>query len=286
MKKIFRGLLAAILAPALAFLTLPALAQQATTGQYGTSYITASFYGQWVTQVTSSPVAPNNWGLAAGGGTYTLTVANGAWSVTQPGGVPFQAITTSTPILVGSAAAGDQETVTPSSVSGCSLVYTSPTGCTFTATFTYGHGPGTVIRSADNGISEAIYDVGLHGGGMVYWVIDPGQVTLSLASQTTSAGSVNIPTRSIVTSATARVNVTITGCSGGWGLGFTSADEFAATNTTLTAGTTTDSSTIKTPVNTGASAAALPIIYCTTGDATAGAVHPHFEGYKLVAPLS
>lgn len=284
MKKIIRSL---FIVAALALVPALAQAQQAVTGQYGTNTIIASYYGQWNTAVTQSPVLPSNWGLAAGGGTYTLNVANGAWATTQPGGVPFQAITTSTPILVGSAAAGDQETVTPSSVSGCTLVYTSPVGCSFTATFTYGHGPGTPLRSADFGIAEAINDVGLHGGGNVYWVIDPGQVTLNTGGATTSAGSVNIPTRSTITVATARVNITITGCSGGWSLGITggTGTDFTAANTTLTAGTTTDSSTLSTPV-TKSVAAALPTIFCTTANATAGAVHPHYEGIKQVAPQS
>lgn len=284
MKKMFRGFLAGILALALLALVPAATLAQQSTGQYGTSFIIASFYGQWSTQVTSSPVAPSNWGISAGGGTYTLTVANGAWAVTQPGSVPFQAITTSTPLLVGSAAAGDQETVTPSSVAGCSLVYNSPTGCSFTATFTYGHGPGTVVRSADNGIAEAINDVALHGGGMVYWVIDPGVLTLNTGGLNTTAGSVSIPTRSMVMSATARVTTTIGTCAGGWSLGWSTGTEFTAANTTLTAGTTTDSSTITLPAI--VAAATIPIVHCTTSNASAGAVHPHFEGYKLVAPLS
>lgn len=281
MKKIIRSLL--VLA---ALALVPALARaQTSTGQYGTSYIIASYYGQWYGQVTQSPVVPNNWGLAAGAGTYTLQVANGAWATTQPGGVPFQAITTSTPILVGSAAAGDQETVTPSSVSGCSLVYTSPTGCSFTATFSFGHGPGTPLRSADNGIAEAIFDVGLHGGGQVYWVIDPGQVTLNTGGANTTLGSVNIPTRSTVLVATARVNVTIGTCAGGWSLGESTGTEFGAANTNLTAGSNTDTSTLATPFIDNL-AAAPPIAHCTTSNASAGAIHAHFEGIKLVAPQS
>ena len=139
------------------------------------------------------------------------------------------------------------------------------------------------VISGDQGVQEAINDASLNGGGLVYWQIDPGVITLNTAGQSTSLGSVKIPTRSVVTSATARVSTTITGCTGGWSLGYSTGTEFASANTTLTVGTTTDSSTLV-PNYVFNAASALPVAFCTTAAASAGAIHAHIVGYKLAAP--
>ncbi|HLZ90211.1 MAG TPA: hypothetical protein VKQ28_00750 [Candidatus Acidoferrum sp.] len=186
------------------------------------------------------------------------------------------------------------ETVTPTAYSSVTAPAGYPGGqngtcASVTATFANTHGtslaPNQVIPS-DQGIQEAINDAALNNGGIVWWKIDPGIVTLSTGAPTTSLGSVNIPARSIVMSATARVTTTIATCAGGWSLGLTggTGTDLTAANTTLTAGTTTESSTIKTPVNTAAIAAGVPTAFCTTSNASAGALHAHIEGYKLVAP--
>ncbi|HXX16120.1 MAG TPA: hypothetical protein VEJ47_14560 [Candidatus Eremiobacteraceae bacterium] len=155
-----------------------------------------------------------------------------------------------------------------------------------TATFANLHSPSyatSQVISGDQGVQEAINDASLNGGGLVFWQIDPGAVTLSTGGQSTSLGSVKIPTRSVVTSATARVTTTITGCTGGWSLGYSTGTEFGSANTTLTAGTTTDSSTLV-PNYVFNAAATVPMAFCTTAAATAGAIHPHIVGYKLAAP--
>jgi hypothetical protein len=130
---------------------------------------------------------------------------------------------------------------------------TSPTGSSvpcesITATFANTHGasfnPQQII-SGDQGIQEAINDAANNGGGMVYWEIDSGNVTLNTGGANTSLGSVNIPTRSTVMGAVARVTTTISTCAGGWSLGYSSGTEFTAANTGLTAGTTSDSSTLQ-----------------------------------------
>ena len=182
------------------------------------------------------------------------------------------------------------ETITPTAVSvtTCPTVgdFSPPAQCvTFTGTFTNTHGPHTFIGSGSQGTNEAIADAGSNGGGLVYWQIDPGIVTLNTGGANTTDGSIFIPARSTIMSATARVTTTIGTCAGGWSLGFSTGTEFTAANTTLTAGTTTDSSTISTPVTMNA-AATIPIIHCTTSNASAGAVHAKYAGYKLAAPLS
>lgn len=160
-----------------------------------------------------------------------------------------------------------------------------------TATFSFTHGTSlsqSQVITGDQGIQEAINDASLNGGGLVRWVIDPGTVTLNTGGQTTNVGSINIPARSLVTMASARVNTTITTCTGGWSLGIAggTGTDFTAANTTLTAGTTTDSSTLAAGLPVKTTTAQLPTIFCTTAAAAAGAVHPHYEGYKVVAPAN
>jgi|SRR6185503_588483 len=219
---------------------------------------------------------------ASGAGSVTLTYG---YFTTPDGRVvaPFQNITAnglSLPaITIDSGSA--QETVTPSSVS-CATPSVINT-CVVTATFSNAHPAGARVFSGDQGIQEAINDAALTGGGAVYWIIDPGIVTLATGSANTNLGSVNIPTRSTVMGATAKVTTTIATCAGGWSLGFSTGTEFTAANTTLTAGTTTDSSTLVPAVAFNA-AATVPIAHCTTSNASAGAIHARVWGYKQVAP--
>ena len=93
--------------------------------------------------------------------TYTVTLATGR-VVTADGTVLFP-ITTNTPLLVGTS--GNQETVTPTAVSGCN--YDSGYGgCSVTAAFTYAHGNGDAVISGTFGLQEAInYAAGAGGWG-------------------------------------------------------------------------------------------------------------------------
>lgn len=194
------------------------------------------------------------------------------------------------PITIDAQSSSLAETVTPTAYS--LVAPQSGTGnvpcAAVTATFANLHSASlslSQVISGDQGIQEAINDASLNGGGLVYWQIDPGTVTLNTGGQSTSLGSVKIPTRSMVSSATARVSTTITGCTGGWSLGFSTGTEFGTANTTLTAGTTTDSSTLV-PNYAFNAAAAVPVAFCTTAAATAGAIHAHVVGYKLAAPAN
>lgn len=223
----------------------------------------------------------------------STTVVLGPSVVSLPDGRTFHPFGAAdnqlTPVVFDQGA--NAETITPTAVSVTTCPtsgdFAPPAQCvTFTGTFTNTHGPHTFIASGTQGINEAIADAGSNGGGMVYWEIDSGIVTLSTGSADTNMGTVSIPTRSVVLAASARVTTTIGTCAGGWGLGVTAAtSNLTATNTTLTAGTTTDSSTLTTqPLATGA--AIIPIVHCTTSNASSGAMHAHFVGYKVVAPLS
>lgn len=191
---------------------------------------------------------------------------------------PFTNPVTLPPITIDTGA--NLETVTPSAAS-CQTPQIINT-CSITATFSFAHGAGVNVNSGDQGIVEAINDASAQGGGQVYWQID-GTVTLSTSTANTPLGTINIPTRSTILGGVARVTTTITTCAGGWSLGFTSGTELSAANTGLTAGTTTDTSTLVPAVAFNA-AATPPIIHCTTSNAAAGAVHARVYGIKQAAP--
>jgi hypothetical protein len=232
-----------------------------------------NYVGNPLTSSLIIDVAP----AATGAGTITLRFGY----VILPDGRrinPFTGVATLPPITISDGTTS--ETVTPSSAS-CPTPDQLDT-CNLVATFANLHGHGSLVFSGDLGIQEAINDAASFGGGDVFWLIDPGSVTLATGAANTNLGSINIPTRSVVMGASARVTTTIATCAGGWSLGFSTGVEFTAANTTLTAGTTTDSSTINTPVVYNA-AAGLPIAHCTTSNASAGALHARIWGYKHVA---
>ena len=272
----------ALLAAALCFGATSAHAQCPVTvnGPAGYSRLGNNYYAIeyscWRTTLVSGNSAT---------GSQTVFAALGvSGTLSLPDGRQIQPFATNVPVTFDLGT--NAETVTPSAVG-------TPTACpngygicvAVTATFSNTHGIGSGVASGDNGIFEAINDAGsTSNGGMVWWTIDPGIVTLNTGGANTNLGSVQIPARSVVTSATARVTTTIATCAGGWSLGWSTGTEFTAANTTLTAGTTTDSSTITQPA--AVNAATIPINKCTTSNASAGAIHPHFEGYKIVAPLS
>lgn len=112
-----------------------------------------------------------NWRLVVGGnpttatGSQTLTLvqgANGQCAPVNPDGTVVQNALVNpggalfTPIVVGLGTA-NQETVTPTAVSNCSI----------TASFSYVHGPGDIIMSGDAGINEAINSAPSAGGDVV-----------------------------------------------------------------------------------------------------------------------
>lgn len=246
----------------------PLQAQQ----NYALKYATYSGdYNQWTATVLVG---------FTGTGTQTMSMLYGY--VTLPNGRPFVPFATNVPLRVDVGA--NAETVTPSSVSGCAPLNPNQGVCQVTASFSNAHGNSTLVFSGDAGIQEAINDAAAQGFNISYWSLDPGSVTLSTGGANTNLGSVSIPTRSVVTSASAFVTTTIGTCAGGWSLGWSTGTEFTAANTTLTAGTTTDSSTVTLPAV--VLAATIPINHCTTSNASAGAIHARFAGYKVVAPTS
>ena len=114
----------------------------------------ASAYAGWRVTIQSAPTA-------TGAGTITVTPGipsnpdgsqvNNAF--VSPGGGIY------TPIIVGQGSA-NQETVTPTAVSGCNSSGAGTASCLITATFANTHGPGDIVVSGDAGIQEAINSLG------------------------------------------------------------------------------------------------------------------------------
>lgn len=273
MKKIlaFVGLLFA--------LTLPCFAQG--LHRSGGVYV-ASVYNTWKSSVIAGPY---------GSGSVTITAYPGI--VTLSDGYTFEPFTSSNPITIGVGAS--QETVTPSGVTygTCPTGYGGPQPCAFiTATYSNAHGQGDPIISGSAGVDEAQYDAGNYGGGLVYWEADSGAVTLSTSATTTTLCTSCIPQNALVMGVVARVTTAITGTCSGWELGDgTTANRFTASNTTLTAGTTsaldlqTTSGVASTTTGFLNITSAKSIINtCATGDPSAGAIHVHAFGYILATP--
>lgn len=278
MKRILGFILVALVA-----LSLPSYAQSprlvASTFDLGTFYSPNYNYGV-VPQITPLVVA---FGSSATGA-QTITLSSGYFQT--PDGklvTPFTNISQNALTIpaISIDTGANFETVTPSSVS-CQTPQVINT-CTFTATFSFIHGAGVRVTSGDQGIQEAINDAALNGGGQVYWTIDPGITTLATGAANTNLGTIAIPTRSVVLGASAKVTTTIATCVGGWSLGYSTGVEFTTANTTLVAGTTTDTSTLV-PLVTFNAAATIPVAHCTTSNASAGAIHAHIWGLKYAPP--
>jgi len=251
----------------------------AASGSFGEGQYYSPAYKYYLhVQTSSSPTA---------GGTYSITVFPS--TVKLQDGRVVNVFATNAAITIGQGA--NQETVTPSSVSGCGIG--QPTyGCTVTATFTNGHGKGDLIQSGTNGLQEAINDAASYGGGMVFFRND---VSLSApTSGTTTDSTANVlPANAWITYVGGVVTTAISGgtCSS-WALGDSStAARFVAADSTLTAGekqanTGTGFTTGIASATTGmvqGSAAKLRLT-CGTGSATGGVVSAHVMGYVWAAP--
>jgi hypothetical protein len=160
----------------------------ALAGSVRAQDLIASFGGQrnavnyaygLVPGVPSLNVAPNSTNSTTGSSTITLNTG----VVTANSQPAFSPITTNTPITVGFGT--NQETVTPSGVSGCNG---GPIGsCQVTASFTLLHGPNEPVTSGTYGLQEAINSANSAGGGRV--LLGPGWTTLGGTSAIISAAT-------------------------------------------------------------------------------------------------
>ena len=209
-------------------------------------------------------------GGSTAGGAYSITVLQPFVTLADHRIIyPFS---TTAPITIGQGAA--QETVTPSTVSGCSTA-TNPAGtrCTITATFSNAHGKGDTIVSGTHGVAEAMQDAAQNGGGIVHFEQDAGIVTLNTGGVTTTlSANFKVPATFYSQGASGYVTTTITTCTG-WELGITgTVDAFTTNNTNLTA-TSTAISTQASPAVLGTTnALASVLVTCAGGAAGAGAI--------------
>lgn len=276
MKKILTLVVALFSAVAIAQNTKTPTAAFNSFGE-GQFYSPAYKYNLHV-QTSASPTA---------GGTYSITVMPATVKLSD--GRVVQVFATNAAITIGQGA--NQETVTPSAVSGCGVGQPN-FGCTITATFSNGHGKGDLIQSGTGGQQEAINDAGQYGGGMVFFRNDV--ILAAPTSGTTTDSATNVlPANAWITYVGGVITTAITGgtCSS-WALGdATTAARFVAADSTLTAnekqantgtGFTTGIASATTGMVQG-SAAKLRLT-CGTGSAGAGNVSAHVEGYVWAAP--
>lgn len=185
----------------------------------------------------------------------------------------------------------NQEFVTPTSVSfglcpvGNLGVGGVSTCATITGTFNNTHGQDAIVTSGDFGIQEAITDAGAQGGGVVFWIVDTGIVTLNTGALTTTTNT-TVPTNRSSVGCAARVTTTIT-TSANWAVGSTAAgSSFSSANTTLTAGTTAVANQLN-PSSQGTTSAMEAVVFTMgTSNPGAGAIKARVWGFTPVQPTS
>jgi len=258
-------------------LAASALAQSATPNILGPTnkIFYSQDYAKWTGQIVS--------GNSATGSQTILVYTSGVFPGNTLAGVnPFA---TTTPIQFYG------ESLTPSAVScGQSRPagFAAPAGgflCNVTATFANVHGAGEILFSGDNGIEEAITDAANQGGGLVYWVADTGNVTLTTSGLTTTTTTL-VPTTFYNIGAAAIVKTTIT-TSANWAVGISGATAiFCASNTTLTAGTTCLTKQVA-PATTGTTQALTAVLFTMgTSNPGAGAIKARVWGFTPVQPAN
>lgn len=271
--------LIAILAFALA---LPAFAQLNKTTPVNLN----ESYGQGV---YSSP-AYNYQGLriigggSTGTGAYSIQLATGAITLPDFRRVNIFSNTIIPSITVGSGTL--QETVTPSSVSGCTgvnvpIAQGAISPCTITATFSNAHGVGELVSSGDQGIVEASNDAANNGGGLVYWQSDCPGVTLS-TSATTTTTTCFVPQSYVSATASVYVTTTIT-TSANYSIGTAShTATMVATCTSLTAGLNCSQFMVS-PAAVNGGTAQTALLVTANANAGAGVIHLRAFGYTSIA---
>jgi len=211
-------------------------------------------------------------GGATAGGAYSIVLF--APTVTLSDGRVVNPFSTSNPITIGQGS--NQETVTPSSVSGCG-VGQPYRGCTITATFSNAHGKGDTITSGTSGWAEAVSDAANNGGGNVYWEVDCGTITLSTGGATTTSTCL-VPKTFTDGGGSVRVTTTIT-TSASYSLGIASATTaFVNACTSLTAGLGCGQFQ-STPGSVAQGTGTGALLITANAAAGAGAIHAKVWGY-------
>lgn len=233
-------------------------------------------FGKWQLQLAGAITATGSQAFLVNAG-FTTT----------GDGITFVPFAVNEKISVGTGSTA--EIVTISAVSNCNTAALpgSPAVCTVTATsFANNHGIGEPVTSADNGSIEALAYASNTGGGLVYFSVDCGVVTLSTSGATTTT-TCFIPSLYFNQGSAARVTTTITTATD-WEVGaLGKLASFTTANATLTAGTTafTTQGVYAMNLTTGATTNSLVAVLVTcTGTAGAGAIHIKVWGYAPAQP--
>lgn len=285
MKRKCMAVLSALLLSAAALFTGVPVQAQNPAHRVGNVYYSSGYSGWQATVIsgnTTTGVGVSIIVALPGAGGSGVLLADG--SIIQLTSV----FNTNTPILVNDANA---ETVTPTGVSIASCpagnlgVGGSQNCATITGTFNNTHGQSALVTSGDAGVFEAITDAGANGGGLVFWIVDTGIVTLNTGGLTTTA-TAKVPTNFYNIGAAARVTTTIT-VTASWAVGIAGATGiFCSANATLTAGTTCLANQVA-PATTGTTSALTAILITgATGNPGAGAVKARVWGWTPVQPAS
>lgn len=240
----------------------------------GTYY--ANNFGKWQLQIANT--------IAANG---TSILVNAGYTTT-PDGIQFVPFAVNERINVGTGSIAEIATI--SAVSGCNAAAIPGTSavCTLTVgALTNAHNIGEPITSADNGIMEATAFASNTGGGVVFWKVDCGKITLSTSGLTTTS-TCFVPNQFYNQGSASRVTTTIT-TSANWAVGIAGATAiFSSANSTLTAGTTAyaNQASPATSTATSATSAGLTAVLITAGTSNAGAgvVHAKVWGYTVAQP--
>lgn len=223
---------------------------------------------------------------STGAGTSIVVNCQGTGVTLRDGSVlPFPTVfNTNTPVQIADSNA-EVFTPTAASIAPCPAgnlgVGGSQNCVTLTGTIANTHGQSAPVISGDNGVFEAITDAGNQGGGVVFWQVDTGIVTLNTGGLTTTS-TAKVPTNFYNAGASARVTTTITTTTN-WAVGISGATGiFASANTTLTAGTTALANQAA-PASTGTTSALTAILVtCTVANPGAGALKARVWGYTPV----
>jgi hypothetical protein len=269
----------------LAALALPSRAQnvgpQSDRGQRldhkSSGIFSAPAYGTWQSRVLT--------GNSATGSGQSIVVL-GPSPLADGYNIP-PAVVFNTLVQVSVGAGAVAEFVTPTAVSvgacppGTAGIPPSQLCATLTGTFNQLHGFAEPVVTGDSGIGEALTDAANQGGGLVWWQVDTGSVTLNTGGLTTTTTSL-VPSNFLSEGASGIVKTTIT-TSANWAVGISgSTSAFCTANSTLTAGTNCIAN-LNAPARVGSTNTLVAVLFTMgTSNPGAGAIRAKVWGYTPV----
>jgi hypothetical protein len=221
-------------------------------------------------------------------GSQTITVCPGFQAL--PDGRVIQPMAPANgvfvPLTIDALSSSLVETVTPTAYSLVApQTGTGNVPCAaITATFANVHSASqstSQVISGDQGLLEAINDASNNGGGIVYWQVDAGNVTLSTSGATTTT-TTNVPATFLAMGGSAYVKTTIT-TAASYSLGTSTSGAstaFLSSCTSLTAGLNC-SQFVTAPGKVSGGTGLTPLLITANATPGAGVVHARAWGYTM-----